>query len=407
MIRRFEWTVAVRFLQEGRMQTALIVAGVTAGVAIIIAITALITGLQSSLVERTLGTQAHIAVKPPEEEATPAIDRESTAVGARIEKRAQRLRSIDQWERIMPQLERMTAVVAVSPIVTGPAFAVRGTASRAIALVGVEPERYQRIVDIQGDMVEGVFRISGTNTVIGLDLARDLGVTVGDKIRIQTASNRGDTLSIVGLFDVGSRELNRRWVFLTLSSARNLLDLPGGVSQIDVKVADIFAADAVATAIEARMPVQAESWMRANAQLLAALRNQTATSLTIRVFVIIIVALGIASVLVVSVVQKSREIGILRAMGTSRGRIMTVFLIQGGIVGFAGAVLGSALGTGLLFALSRVVRDANGNSVFTPDVTADLFIVASLVAIGVGLAAAVAPARRAALLDPVAAIRAG
>lgn len=407
MILRFEWTVAVRFLREGRMQTALIIAGVTAGVAIIIAITALITGLQTSLVARTLGTQAHIAVKPPEEEALPVLDRDGTAVAARIDKRAQRLRSIDQWERLLPQLERIPDVVAVSPIVTGPAFAVRGTASRSIALVGVDPVQYQRIVDIQSDIVDGSFRVAGASAVIGLDLARDLGVAVGDKIRVQTALNRDDTLSITGLFDVGSRDLNRRWVFVTLSAARNLLDLPGGVSEIDLKVRHIFEAESVARAIEARFPVQAESWMRANAQLLAALRNQTATSMTIRVFVIVIVALGIASVLVVSVVQKSREIGILRAMGASQARIMTVFLIQGGIVGLLGAVAGSALGTGLLLALSGVVRDANGASIFTPDVTPGLYVIAAVVAIVVGLAAAVAPARRAAQLDPVAAIRAG
>lgn len=403
----FEWTVALRFLKEGRMQTALIVGGVTAGVAIIIAITALITGLQKSLIDRTLGTQPHISIKPPEESALPALDRTEDAVAARIEPRAQRLRSLDQWERILPALESLPEVVAASPMVSGAGFAARGSASRSIALIGVDADRYQRIVDIRSDMVAGEFRLVPSSVVIGVDLARDLGVALGDKIRVTTAQQRADTLSIAGLFDVGSRDLNRRWVFVTLSSARNLLDLPGGVSQIDLRVRGTFDAERVALDIERRMPVLADSWMRTNAQLLAALRNQTATTLTIRAFVVVIVALGIASVLVVSVVQKSREIGILRAMGASRGRILAVFLIEGGIVGLAGAVLGSILGTGLLQLLSRLVRDANGVSIFTPEIDAVLYVEAALVAIVVGLLAAVAPARRAALLDPVAAIRYG
>jgi lipoprotein-releasing system permease protein len=206
---------------------------------------------------------------------------------------------------------------------------------------------------------------------------------------------------------MGNRDLNRRWVFTTLSAARNLLDLPGGVSHIDLVVVDIFQAERLARDIASRTGLKAESWMETNAQLLAAFENQTMTTRAIRTFVTLIVALGIASVLVVSVVQKQKEIGILRAMGTPRGKILWIFLIQGGLVGFLGALLGAGLGAVLIQLLSRLVTDAQGNAIFTPDNDPLTYVVAVLLASVVGLLAAVLPARRAARMDPVSAIRYG
>ena len=147
--------------------------------------------------------------------------------------------------------------------------------------------------------------------------------------------------------------------------------------------------------------------METNAQLLAAFENQTMTTRAIRTFVTLIVALGIASVLVVSVVQKQKEIGILRAMGTPRGKILWIFLIQGGLVGFLGALLGAGLGAVLIQLLSRLVTDAQGNAIFTPDNDPLTYVVAVLLAAVVGLLAAALPARRAARMDPVSAIRYG
>jgi lipoprotein-releasing system permease protein len=403
----FAWLVALRFLREGRTQTALILAGVSAGVAVIIFLSALITGLQASIIGRTLGTQAHVVVRPPEDVARPVLGRDGTGIAATIEKRAQRLRSIDQWERLLPAIEATPGVVAVSPMVSGPAFAVRGTANKSVALMGVDPDRYERIVNIRDYMIQGHYRITGTDGVIGIELAKDLGITLGDKLRIVSAENRDDVITVVGIFDLGNKDLNRRWVFITLKLAQNLLDLVGGVSNIDLTVERIFEAEAVARQIEGRTGMLVESWMQTNAQLLAALSNQSMTNRLIRAFVILIVALGIASVLVVSVVQKSKEIGILRAMGTTRRSIMAVFLLQGALLGAAGALLGALGGAALVKAFAGVFRNADGTILFRPEVDATLFISTCTIAIVVGTLAAALPARRAARMDPVAAIRNG
>ncbi|MGA8054958.1 MAG: ABC transporter permease, partial [Burkholderiales bacterium] len=355
-----EWTIALRFLREGRMQTLLIIAGVTVGVGVVLFITALVQGLQTSLVNRTLGTQAHIVVFPPEEVARPALDRDTNAVAARVEPRAQRLRSIDQWESLLGTIAAAPGVIAVSPMVSGPAFASRGTASKSVAILGVDPERYLRIVHIDEDLLAGRFLVTGTSGAIGFELAKDLGVTVGDKIRLSTPLGREDVITVTGTFDVGVKELNRRWVFTTMKLAQTLLDLPGGVTNIDLTVSEIFAADRTAQVIADATGLRAESWMQTNAQLLAAFRNQNVSTLTIRTFVTLIVALGIASVLVVSVVQKQKEIGILRAMGASRGAILRVFLLQGALVALAGSVLGSALAVAMVETFAKLFKNADG-----------------------------------------------
>jgi lipoprotein-releasing system permease protein len=194
-------------------------------------------------------------------------------------------------------------------------------------------------------------------------------------------------------------------VFTTLRVAQSLLDLPGSVTQLDLKVADLFGAEVTAQRIAATTGLKAESWMQTNGQLLAGLRNQTVTSRLIRIFVTIIVAVGIASVLVVSVVQKTRQIGILRAMGARRDQVRSIFLLQGGLVGLIGALAGAVLAVVLILVFSQIYRNADGSFLIEPRVEPLLLLSSMLVAFVTGLVSAWLPARRAALMDPVAAIR--
>ena len=395
--------VALRFLREGRMQTLLILAGTTGGVAVIVFLTQLITQLQAQIVDRVLGSQAHVVIRPAEETNRRAIDDDGFA--SIIEPRAQRLRSIDQWENIGRLAADMPGVTAVSPVVTGPAFAVRGQANKSVALMGIDAERYRRIVRMEEYMVAGRFAVEGTRAVIGSELAKDLGIRMDDKLRVALPNGRDELLQVGGIFDIGNKDLNRRWVFVTLPLAQSLLDLPGGVSNLDLTVADIFEAQPVADRLRGATSLNVESWMQTNAQLLAALRNQSVSNNLIRSFVVIIVALGIASVLVVSVVQKQKEIGILRAMGASRSMILQIFLIQGAVVGAVGSVLGSMLAFTLLNVFSAIYRNADGQPLFAAELEPRFIAMAALVATAVGLLSALIPARRAARMDPVQAIR--
>ncbi len=400
----FAWMVCLRYLREGRMQTLLILAGVTAGVAVIIFLTTLITQLQASIIDKTLGSQAHIVLKPPRAANQTVLPPGNTA--AIVQPRAQRLRSIDQWEAVARLAAQTVGVQAVSPVLSGAGFAARAEANQPIALIGVDPVAHQRIVRMDKYLTQGRFDLSGANGVIGIELAKDLGVAVGDKIRVITMDGRNDLLSIAGIFDIGNRDLNRRWVYTSIKMAQSLLDLPGGITEIDLRVNDLFQAEMTARQLQAQTGLFVESWMQTNAQLLTALKSQSTSNNLIRLFVVLIVAVGIASVLVVSVVQKQKEIGILRAMGASPRRVMSVFLLQGGFYGLLGSALGSALSLALLNFFSRVSRNADGTLLISAEIEPSVMAWACALALIVGLAAAALPARRAARMDPVQAIRA-
>jgi lipoprotein-releasing system permease protein len=404
---RFEPFVAFRFLREGGLQTALIFAGAAVGVAVIVFLSALIDGLQASLIRQTLGSQAHVVVRPPERAPRVLTGEGGPAIAARIERTTPTVEAIDAWRQVERELEAVPGVTAVAPTVAGSAFARRGVASRSVALRGVEPESFDRIVDIAGHLKSGRFRLAGAEAVIGVELARELGLAVGDKVRLEVAEGRADVFAVAGIFDLGNKDVNLRWVLVPLPSAQTLLDLRGGVSTFELKVDEIFAADRIAAAVAARTGLVADSWMRLNAQLMVGLRSQASSKTMIQVFVIVAVALGIASVLVVSVVQKSREIGILRAVGISAAQIRRIFLLEGLVVGAVGAVAGGLLGAGLALLFESMARNPDGGPTFPVDLRPSLFLAAGALSIGVGVVSAVFPARRAAALDPAEAIRHG
>lgn len=403
----FEIFVALRFLREGRAQTALILAGATVGVAVIVFITALIGGLQTTLVEKTLSSQPHVTLKRPGRVVRVLPARDGAAVTAIVEKAPERERSIEQWQRTLALVRAAPGVVAAAPTAAGSAFAARAEVSRSVALRGVEEESFDAVIRIRSKMTAGRFRVEGTEAVVGVVLAQDLGLSVGDKLRLVTAEGRGDVFTVAGVFDFGDRNVNQRWVLVSLRAAQTLLDLEGGVTTIEAKAEDPFRAEAISAQLGARTGLEAESWMGVNAQLLTALRSQDASAVMIQAFVVVAVALGIASVLGVSVIQKSRQIGILKATGTSTGAVLRVFLAEGAMVGLAGSAAGCALGAAMSFAFATLVKNPYGESLFPFELTPGLYLLASAVATGTAVLAAVAPAVRAARLDPAVVIRHG
>ncbi len=405
----FEWIVAIRFLREGRLQTLFIIAGVAIGVGVIVFMSALLAGMQSNFIRRVLSAQSHIQLLPPKEVTRPQrIDGNAVRgeiEGAIIQPPLQRLKGIDQWQAAATQIRDMPEVLVVTPVAGGSALVVRGAASRAITVVGIEPEQYFRIVNIDDKLVRGSTRLTATDILIGIELANDLGVDVGDKLHVSTANGAASTLTIAGVFDLGNKGANQRNTFVALHTAQSLLGVPGGVTSLEVTVRDVYAAEDIAERITTATGVEADSWIKTSAQFFAAVSAQSTANTAIRFFVGLSVAFGIASVLVVVVVQKSREIGILRAMGISQGQILRVFLLQGGLLGFGGSVVGCAIGATALLLWQRYARNADGTALFPLAFDPVLFSVALVLATVTGLAAAFAPALRAARLDPVVAIR--
>lgn len=399
--------VALRYLRDQPLQTGLILAGIGVGVGVIIFLSALITGLQANIIDNTLGSQAHVVVRAPDEAPRVHPDPGGALVSPIVEMPPERVRAIDGWRDVESRLAEMPGVIGVAPTISGPALAARGGGSIALALRGIDPRSYRTIVDVESRLIQGSLDLTGFQAVVGTELARKLGIGLGGKIRIQGTGNRTGTYTVAGIFDYRSAALNETLVFVSLRSAQTLFGLDGGVSALEVKGSDVFAADALAARIRDRTGLEARSWMQQSGDLLTGLRSQSMSSLMIQVFVILAVALGIASVLAVSVVQKAREIGILRATGTRSRTVTQIFLVQGAVLGIAGSLIGIAIGSGLALFFASVARNPDGSALFPIALTGRLYARSALVALAVGVLAAVLPARDASRMDPATAIRNG
>lgn len=394
-----DWLIAIGFLREGRSQSLMIIGGVAIGVAVIVFISALIQGLQANLIERTLGTQAHISLSAPDE-INRIVEANNAVQLVYEDQRAQRLRSINNWQEVVENLDNIQNLNAVSPMVSGPALVKRGEAIKSVAIMGIDLPRYQRIVPLQDYIRSGQLRLKADDVLIGTEMAKDLGVRVGRKIRLDNGLDVNAVMNVAGIFELGVRELDSRYMYVDLKRAQSLLDLPGGVTIIDLRISDIFAAEEVAAQMQRLTGLKSESWIGSNAQLMNAISAQSLSTNMIIVFVGISVAFAIASVLSISVVQRTREIGILRATGATRNQILVIFLIQGAVFGLLGSLVGILTSYALVWSFNQF-----GPGLFYIPISPTLIIAALLLATLSGLIAAAIPARRAARLDPVEAIR--
>ena len=401
----FEWIVAVRFLIEGAAQTAMIIVGTSVGVGVIVFMSAMLTAIQGNFLDRILNTQAHIVVYQPERISRPLFKTVGLTELAVVQKPAQIISPIDQWQKTLQQVRGMNNISLAAPVVSGNAQVVQGATIKSLSIIGVEPDSYFGIVKVPSLIVSGSAELTTQNVLVGTDFARKMGVVVGDKIRVTALSGRQLMLVIGGIFDLGNRGANERTAYISLRTAQSLMAVKGGVITIEVTVSDPYAAETIAQEIAATTGLTADSWIKTNAQFFTAMTTQSLSFTVINFFIALSVAFGIASVLVVSVVQRSKEIGILRAMGSSQGQILRIFVVQGGIVGLLGSVGGSVFGFLIVFLFGTFTRNADGTALFTITITPLLMLETAAVATLAGLAAAMVPAMNAAKLDPVVAIR--
>ena len=224
----FEWQLATRLLKEGKTQSLLIASGIALGVAVIVFITALVTGLQKTIIDRTLGTQAHIVLTEPDKTLKSSV--EGDVVFRQLQPRPQRIETILNWPLLIQELSKNKEIKAASPVLSGAAFALRGQTDKSVAILGIDPSAYNRIIPIKDYIKQGQMRLNSDEAMIGQRLADDLGVRVGDSISLLTASNRSISVRITAIFEFGIKDLDRRWVYLSLRSAQNLLDLQGQIT---------------------------------------------------------------------------------------------------------------------------------------------------------------------------------
>lgn len=412
---RLSWSVALRSLFSSGRLLALTLVVVSVSVILVIFLSSLIEGLRIQLVEETTGAIPHIVIRPfPKEPIDPQeLSTEDTFVMGYRAAWSRQPDAIDGWRRWMQYAEEFgDSVVAVSALAEGPGFASRGAERRSVRLYGVEPSRYDRIVSIQKNLESGRFyRLSPGEAVIGADLASDLGVGTGDRLRVTTSAGLAADKRIAGIFRTGFGKLDEGALFMPLGDGQSLLGVGSAVTNIGIRVDDVFAAERVAAAMQLQVPHEVRDWTEDNARLLGALEAQKRSSDMITAFTAIAAAFAIASILIVLVTNKLREIGILKAMGATSQQIRTIFAIQGTVLGGLGAIIGSVLGVGLVLGLSTIEVEQAGTgkmgSLFPFELWPELVIATIVASATLGFLASIIPARRASNVDPMEVIRGG
>jgi len=412
---RFERGVAWRHFSTGGSQTALTVAAVAVAVLLIIFISSLINGLQIGLIEDILGGSSLVTVTPPEREPRPLWEAEldpGMPVVAKVDSAYQQQSSIEQWQELIEIIEGMPNVTGVGARATGGGFVARGARTISAAIIGVQPEREVKVINIARRMAQGEFSpLDREGVIIGVKMAEELRVQLGDRIRVTSNEGQTGTFFVRGVFDLGLPDANERWVFMQLRPAQGLLELGNDVTEINLRTDDIYRADAAADEIRKYTRLDVKSWTVENRAFLDGLQGQSRTSNTIVGISILASLFAVAGVMLVFVAQKSRDIGILKTMGATRRQVSRIFLLEGLGFGLAAGTLGGALGTAGALIIQNTPRPGGGTFGGKPATVVpmqwepSILIAAIVAAIIVGVLASVLPARRAAALDPVEVIR--
>lgn len=414
-MRGFEIKVAWRHLIISHGQTELTVGAVAVGVLLVVFLSSLINGLQIGLVEDVVGSIPHVSVEAAPPDAKPLWQVEGRASDAvtSLEKISTRENRIEQWERVSQTITHIPGVKCVAPAVEGDGLVGRGAKTVGARIVGVIPAEQIRVVSLKNRIVEGDFsKVDQENTAIGVKMASDLGVKVGNRLRV--ISNLGviHTFRVVAIFDLGVEEANQSTVYVGLPAAQAMFKIGRDVTNLNIRAKGMYDAKPVANQIRGITSLTVKSWMESNEAFLDTLKMQNTAAAIIQAMTLLASAFGVASVMIVFVVQKSKDIGILKSMGATCAQIRRVFIYEGLGVGLGGALIGSGVGTGLCYLVKSLtipgqMFGGQQATIVPMQFNMTYVLLASVVAIAMGLLSSIVPAHRAAKLDPVTAIRCG
>lgn len=383
---KLAFKIAVRFLKSTKGQTALIALGIAVGVSVQIFIGSLIQGLQKSLVNKTIGNSSQITISS---------------------KYSDKL--IDNYDSIVDKIKNSDDRIKNLSIVSdGPALIKNDSKTYSVLLRGMNINDSDKIYNIKNSVYEGTIPKNDSEILMGKDLRDELNLNINDKVDIITNSGQLKTLTVTGFYDLKISTLNKSWLLTDLSTIKSLFSTGDKITGIEMQVTDVFKADEIALNISAKLDsniVTVDNWKAQNASLLSGLNGQSVSSYMIQVFVMISVVLGIASVLVVTVVQKSKQIGILKAMGIRDTQSSLIFLFEGFLLGIMGAILGVIFGLGLSYMFTKFAVNPDGTPVVELYIDYKFIGASALIALLASTLAALIPARGSSKLNPIEVIR--
>jgi len=379
--------LAVRFLKSGRIQTVLIVIGIAIAISVQVLVGLLIGSLQQTIVDRTIGNAPKITIESATDEIT-----------------------IEGWQPMVAEIEQVDSVTAVAVSAGANAFVEKGARSLPVFVRGFELEAADRIYSFSTSVYEGRMPESPEEALIGKELSEMLEASIGESLSIITPYGASSRLSVSGFYDLGLSTINESWVVTHMETAQQMFGFGNGATSIGVDIDDVFKADTVALEIEESLSdsdLTVSNWKDENEELLSGLEGQRISSIMIQAAVVASVVIAISSILAISVLQKSRQIGILKAMGIKDRAASLIFLIQGFLLGLMGSVIGIGLGLGLLYAFNAYATAPDGSPLIDLYVRYDFILLSWFIALLASTLAAVIPARRSSRLNPIDVIREG
>lgn len=380
--------IAWRFIKSNKAQTTLIALGIALGVTVQLFLGLLINNLNDNLLNKTIGSSSQITIMSKNDDKV-----------------------INDYNEIINdiRIKEEGKITNIMGVLDNPVIVDNSGVNKTLLIRGMDYSASNDIYGITENIIEGKFPSTENTVLIGKGVSEELGLKVNDEFKIQSPGVEEKTVVVSGIVDLKVKNLNNTWVITSLDSAAKLFNKEGKVTSVEMQIDKnyIFDADEITANITSYIPEELEmtNWKNDNESLLDALTGQKASSLTIQVFITISVTMSIAGVLAISVLQKSKQIGILKAMGITDKSAASIFVLQGLIFGVIGAVVGTALGVTFFKIFTVVVKTADGNPLVPGNMYYGFIAISLCISILASVVASILAAKNSLKLDPIDIIR--
>lgn len=407
----FEWFVSIRYLITKRRQafipiiTLISIFGVALGVMALITVFAVMSGFEKDLRDKILGTNSHIIIQQQGE------------------------KGLQEYKKVLNWIKDENRIVASAPFIYGQSILQSETNTVGVVVRGIDPAKEETTIKLSKKIVEGKLEFGTNGIILGVELATKLGLSVGDKLIAITKvimtpmgmMPQSNEFKVVGLFETGMYEYDATLAYVSLDSGQKLLGLnANAVTGIEIIVEDIYQAERIARDLQKKLgyPYWVRSWGDINRNFFAALRLEKIVTVIIVTLSVLVAAFNIISTLIMIVMEKTKDIGILKSLGASNGSIRAIFVSLGFIIGVVGTIIGAIGGVWLSNSLNHIIKFIENTfdiSIIPADVyylnflpthleVRDVLLV-SLSAVFICTLATLYPAHQAARLNPVEALR--
>jgi lipoprotein-releasing system permease protein len=407
--------IALRQLWDRKLLNSIAVLGVTLGVLTLIGINGIMQGFQVKFISNILKISPHVTIFDKQlRPAPPILARYADGfVAARVrhESPSDRQLRINRPAEIVRALEHTDGVLGAAGSLVGSAVLALGSKQYPVDLRGIDPARQEKVTPISQYVVQGSYRALAAapdGIILGSGVASKIGAHVDDILTCGSSLGDRLTLKVVAIFDAGLPPVDNSRVYVTLHNAQALLGKPDIVGRIDVKLADPERAMAVTESVERVFGYDAESWQETNANFLGLFKMQDTIIGFVVGAILSVGGFGILAIQIMIVLQKTRDIAILRSVGFRRADILAAFLLQGAIIALIGAAVGDVAGHYVIVALSHLKTHQEGlvkSETFLVYDDPRFYWYGAGFALLVGLVASVIPALRGSRVEPVDVLR--